>query len=172
MNPQFRAGRTAPAPGLLVPVTNSDNCLGVKPEGGLWTSTYTRGKGSGWTRWCEGEDFGVPHGQWQGYLLSVDPAARVVTIDSANDLMTLLQYDFARRTPFGGYHRVVPDFEKLAKFYDGMHLTDRGQWATRHSIPANLYGWDCESTVWFRWVFTKVRPIMFPVGMPAFQTSC
>lgn len=50
-------------------------------------------------------------------------------------------------------------FSEMAKQFDGMHLTDNGQWATR--LPPfdspNLYGWDCESTLWFRWAFDKVE---------------
>jgi hypothetical protein len=50
------------------------------------------------------------------------------------------------------------DFEKLAQDYDAMHLTKRGQIETRFSYDVNLWGgWDCESTVWFRWVFAEVR---------------
>lgn len=48
--------------------------------------------------------------------------------------------------------------EAIAKKYDAVHLTSEGQWRTRHSTP-NLYGWDCESTLWLRWKFEKVEYI-------------
>jgi len=40
-----------------------------------------------------------------------------------------------------------PDYEECATRYDAIHLTDRGQWATRMTHPKNLYGWDCESVL-------------------------
>jgi hypothetical protein len=48
------------------------------------------------------------------------------------------------------------DFERMAQDFDGMHLTDEGQWSTRLTQPS-LYGWDCESTCWFRWMFDRVE---------------
>ena len=60
------------------------------------------------------------------------------------------------------YGRIyVPDFEQLAIDYDGVHITESGESATRHTEPG-LYGWDCESTVWFRWAFSNVQKILTP----------
>ncbi len=46
----------------------------------------------------------------------------------------------------------VLDFEKLARDFDGIWLTAEGQWDTRMTSP-NLYGWDVECVLFFRWVF-------------------
>lgn len=48
------------------------------------------------------------------------------------------------------------DFECLSAEYDGLHLTNEGYLRTRttRSGPA-LVGWDCESTLWFRWIFRE-----------------
>jgi len=51
------------------------------------------------------------------------------------------------------------DWEEIAKHYDGVMLTEAGQVHTRYSRPLSLYGWDCESTVWFRDVFEGVKKI-------------
>ena len=37
------------------------------------------------------------------------------------------------------------DFENIARHYDAIHLTPKGQEDTRWSTPHNLYGWDCET---------------------------
>jgi hypothetical protein len=54
------------------------------------------------------------------------------------------------------------DFKRLSEEYDGLHLTNEGymQTRSRRSVPT-LIGWDCESTLWFRWVFrqwAQVKP--------------
>jgi len=51
------------------------------------------------------------------------------------------------------------DFEKLSQAYDGIWLTEQGNAATRLSFPYNLYSWDCESILWFRWCFERVKTI-------------
>lgn len=59
------------------------------------------------------------------------------------------------------YPRVVGlrrglDFERLAMNYDGLHLTHDGYMRTRSRRPGPaLIGWECESTLWFRWVSTE-----------------
>lgn len=73
------------------------------------------------------------------------------------------------------------DWVKVGEVYDGVHLTARGEAETRMPWkrdllrgfenkerisfnlmtpePPNLYGWDCESTYWYRWVFGKVAEL-------------
>jgi len=51
------------------------------------------------------------------------------------------------------------DWERISKEYDAVMLTEDGQVHTRFSRPLSLYGWDCESTVWFRDVFESVKKI-------------
>jgi hypothetical protein len=84
---------------------------------------------------------------------------RVVEIDSQEDLHALndefgvpdpvsLECHQKRRS-----HPVKrwPNWERLARHFDAVHLTEKGQWDTR--LPPsgdNLYGWDCESTLWLR----------------------
>jgi len=50
------------------------------------------------------------------------------------------------------------DWEEIAKHYDAIMLTEKGEKETRYTNPS-LYGWDCESTLWFRNVFKKIKKI-------------
>lgn len=141
------------------------NQLHVKPLGGLWTSTYQpTGKfASGWIEWCYSEE-----PEWiteHAFLLEVKPDARIYTIDSQSDVLQLLnKYKLYRlRSESGklidvmdlGMSMAILDWEKIAQDYDGVHLTEEGQWRTRLARPG-LYGWDCESTIWFRNVFSRI----------------
>lgn len=160
LSTQLRVGHAQPEPTLLRPVKNDDICLGAKPKGGLWTSSYSRKYGSGWVRWCESEDFSVPD-TWHGWLLEPDEFARVLVIDSLRTLRSVLK-QYWRLSLFAPIGSPKLDVEGLAQDFDALSLTEEAQWATRFSEP-NLYGWDCESTIWFRWCFSTVRAISIPV---------
>lgn len=138
------------ATGLLQPVVAPvQNRQFIKPLYGLWTSTYAD-ESSAWVDWCLAEDFGNPHAcSW--WVLQPDPSSRVYVIDSAADLCVLCER-YPDPTMAGLGTLAFLDFERIARDYDGLHLTESGQWATRHSRPS-LYGWDCECTLWFRWCF-------------------
>jgi hypothetical protein len=129
------------------PIRNDSKALG-KPRGGFWTSSYDPEYGSGWVCWCVAHRYNEPLGlHWT--VLSVPKSARVAVIDSPADLAALIKS--CPRTLRG---RQGLDFERLSEGYDGLHLTNKGYMRTRSPRfgPA-LIGWDCESTVWFRWVF-------------------
>lgn len=51
------------------------------------------------------------------------------------------------------------DFERMAEEYDGLHLTEEAAGSLHLSYPLDMNSWDCESTVWFRWVFSEVSRI-------------
>jgi hypothetical protein len=142
------------------PVTE-EMCGWMKPTGGLWTSTKLPSGSSGWINWCLGEDFAGP--EFDVWELTPDPAARVFTIDSLPDLLDLR----ARFSPLCDHPRdCAPlrdigagvSWRRVAEEYDAVRLTEEGQWRTRMSRPS-LYGWDCESTLWFRWRFTDVHHV-------------
>lgn len=140
------------------PVRNGE--YGKKPDvkTGLWTSTYTPDAEdlSDWLRWCRVDS------KWTyplRFVLEPEPDLKILVVDTMKDLEKIV----ARYQ--GGYGGWVSsftarlDFEQmLADGYDGMHLTEEGQWRTRLTEP-NLYGWDCESTIWFRWVFKSVKSL-------------
>jgi hypothetical protein len=171
LQPQLFIGRKEPNSHHFNPVSN-DEGFGVKPRGGLWTSTYGPVYGSGWVDWCLSEDYNVPpDGRFASWLLEPNPTAVVLEIDSYEDLQVLVESDYGIDGP--GYALRLGgrgiNFEKLATWghIDAIHLTERGQWATRLSHPHTLYGWDCESTLWLRWAFVKVENLGYRRWMPA-----
>jgi|SRR5580765_3814057 len=114
---------------------------------------------------------------WRGFLLDVDPDVRVYVIDTYADLERLHDaFPFCvarigdsprlldptphlRSGPIARMPWCGVDWLAVAARHDGIHLTDRGQGDTRLTMPLSLYGWDCESTIWFRWAFTRVTPV-------------
>jgi len=140
-------------PNLDIKIRNDPHF--TKPIGGLWTSTYTPDEEycSDWIRWCAYE---MP--EWltgECYVLYPRKDARIYTIDSYSDLERLFRkYGIRVVDTFA-----VLDWERIAKDYDAVHLTHKGMMETHLSRPLSLYGWDCESTVWFRNVFEKVEPL-------------
>jgi hypothetical protein len=121
---------------------------------GLWTSTWTGPESiSEWAEWCMAEDFAGP--EWRVYVLTPRPRTKLWNIDSLDDLIALLDR-FGAETELSravGRTSMFPgiDFDAfLRDGYIGVHLTDKGQWATRLSEPS-LYGWDCE------WAFAEVE---------------
>lgn len=145
----------------------------VKPYGGLWTSTFDVETKSAWIDFCTKEEFNLPaSGVWRGYLLKPMRKARIYVIDSFDDLKQLIDkysYNPYKDLQFSIWSTLRDkryiDFEALSKDYDAIHLTQEGQWLTRHTEPFNLYGWDFESTLWLRDCFTNVIPISITADM-------
>jgi hypothetical protein len=118
--------------------------LAVKPYGGLWTSTYTPEKEylSGWIEWCISEQPNwIPE---IGVIYEVSSKAKIIIIDNLNDLNDLFKLYGEKENSFE-----YLNFEKMSEWIDGLALTEEGQHRTRFSHPYSLYGWDCESTLWF-----------------------
>lgn len=150
MKPQLFLG-TEPKENLMNPIKNRD--WGVKAEGGLWTSTYNNGR-SEWVNWCENEDFFTTDSR-DGWLLIESKNAQIYTVNNYKDLEYLYNkygMELDSRYP-------LLDFESIEKDFDAIHLTTKGEWETRFTRPYNFYGWDIESTHWFRWVFDEVKYI-------------
>lgn len=150
---QLYIGKHKPGGARMKPIENGP--LAVKPKGGLWTSTWEHGS-CGWIEWCRSNEPGWIEDK-DYWLLTPNPETRVLHVDSMKDLQALHKAYPHDQHGFLGY-----DFVTMARDYDAMHLTDRGQWRTRLTYPLSLYGWDCESTLWFHWRFTKVERIEPP----------
>lgn len=116
----------------------------IKPNGGLWLAPYNKDNEykSEWHDFLVNEmDISVKG--MKGTIVRIKNNAKILIIDSLEDLKhTLENYEFIDSRGFT-YTRLL-DFEKLAKDYDAILLTEKGQWLTRLSQP-NLYGWDIES---------------------------
>lgn len=129
------------------------NKMHIKPTGGIWTSTFRkRGCGSDWIRWMYQESY-FHKGHTTMWILTPKDV-NVYTIDTYEDYL----YLFERYGIRNNIWRL--DWEKVAKDYDAVHVTYHGQTVTRLSRghdDIDLYGWDVESTIWFRWCFEKVE---------------
>lgn len=145
----------------ISPVKNHDYRSKPEYNTGFWTSTYDEKIGSDWIQWCIHDSGWIPRdGKWKGFLLQANKNARILHVDCFDDLKKICE-KYMIPNEFGGLRLsglTSIDFVKMANDYDGMHLTRKGQWETRFSIPS-LYGWDCESTVWFRDVFDRVTRV-------------
>lgn len=146
----------APSPLRLKPVRNYSTMPWNKPQsGGLWTSTWVDDS-CAWRDFCVNE---MDWGDFYIWLLEPDPRARILEIDTLDDLKdVLLVYPDPRERGQSLGNVAGVNFEAIAESWDGIHLTEEGQWRTRLSQP-NLYGWDVESTLWFRWCFLSVRNV-------------
>lgn len=154
LSPQLYEGSLRPCAERLAPV--AVHYPGPKPdEGGLWTSSERPGGVSDWMRWCVVEGYKGP--AFHVWRLHPDPVARVFVIAGLAELLALAER-YPSRCPIRS-ERIYPDWTALAADYDAVHLTEAGQWATRLTRPANLYGWDCESTLWLRWAFAAVERV-------------
>jgi len=150
-------GTKAPQSERVDPIQNTGRTVLKKPKGGLWTSPTQMKKGDGitsaWIDWMQAERWcNVPNPKV--WLLEPKEDIAVYTIDGPKDVTPLLEY------PENSPVRVAIDFERMfnEEGYDAIHLTTRGQQATR--FPDNhsksLYGWDCESILWDDWHFEHV----------------
>lgn len=142
---------------------------------GFWTSTYRGRYGGDWCQWCMSEQFtdrgltiqGSAFDEYSRFnaranLWKLIPEAdtRIYEIGRYGHLAWLVENYGRVPDPHSqlpaSIRREHPDWTAVAQDYDGIHLTQFGQWATRLTMPYSLYGWDCESTLWNRWCFTEV----------------
>lgn len=131
------------------------------PGTGLWTSPVTaRTEGgqptdSAWLEWTRAEMDADTSGLW---LTEIFPArnARLLLIESQEHLAAIVGAYPADPGPLASLDRHYPDWGALAAAgWDGVYLTDGGQWATRLPVSGpDLYGWDMESMLWLRHAYT------------------
>ncbi len=150
MDPQLYLHTTAPDPQRVRPVENHGGWRPDQPRGGLWTSTYLGPqRGSAFVRSSL-----MPRGTAGAWLLEPEPGARVATIDCRADLDSLgARYGWVSQS---GWLESTPDFASLARFFDAVHLTERGARACCSRGGRGLESWGLESTLWFRWAFVNV----------------
>lgn len=129
----------------------------VKPShGGLYTSTVTS---CGYSMW---RALLGPHGSslyplpWYTWNLTVTRRITVVEIDSA-----ACWVDFVSSYPHVSDGSVYPDWPRISKEFDGVHITlpliAAAQGFSFHTscgtIPPAF--WDVETTFWLRWCFSR-----------------
>jgi len=105
-----------------------------KPYKALWTSTLIDTNSSQWDLWCQINEFNIKNHKIK-YKIIPKNNLKVFEINNEEDLNSLpKQFD-----SFLGKYMI--NFNKVSKLFDGIHCID-------YTLP-QLYGWDCESTVWF-----------------------
>jgi len=148
---QIWCSEFAEQPGPVRPVRNAAHPWNKPDHGsGMWTSSPCDGALSSWVRWCADNDYGHDWGDGDpkpAHVVLTPEAVPIIEVRHAGDLRAL-------NMVYGIDDLTVPtisglDFEAMAADrYFGLHLTDHGESATRFERPG-LYGWDCESTLWF-----------------------
>jgi hypothetical protein len=164
---RFRPVVSNKAPGWVKPT----------PGTGLWTAPVTARTDDGqptdsaWLEWCRAEMDADTSGL---FLTEITPSrdARLLLIDSQEHLAAIVDAYPADLGPLDYLKRHYPDWGALAAAgWDGVYLTDRGQWATRlpRSGP-DLYSWDLESMLWLRHAYTVGRTVRSAVRTEAGAT--
>ena len=137
-----------------------------KPRGGFWTSTYTphRKYVSAWVEWCSSEQPDWLKGKY--YILYPKKDIKVFQINNYDDLKFLFEKyplkEHENLPLMPRFSRFV-DWIKVSKDFDAVHMTEKGEIIARGNCTYflqegySLYGWDCESTLWFRDVFHKIK---------------
>ena len=148
-----------------------------KTRGGLYTTTLIGDTSPMTAAICDGVgDFRPafskpPYAVWK---MTVDDAARILEIHSAHDWHRLcVEYpasDDDRRPGqvpdfSGDPGRLEPDWAKVVAYWDAVHLSFGGYLsADQVRVESDdgwtyHWAWDCECTLWLRWMFTGFERI-------------
>lgn len=157
MKPQLFIHYNEPNAGRIKPVVNGYTC---KPRfGGIWTSTYINGDSS-WIYFCRTDPervqmFKQKIDGMNHYVLYPSVQTKVLRINSVIECLRMFEMYGLPNTDFPKDKSLMTlDFERIQYDFDCIHLTKRGEYETRNrSHFPNLAGWNCESTLWFRWKF-------------------
>lgn len=160
---QLFVGELKPSRHLMGEIKN--RAAFKKPFGGIWTSTYINNiYGSDWIRWCIDADFNLHEDGWHSWVLVPKKDAKIFVIDSINDMNLFFDAYTSRHKEFDFSSDLFNtlDFELMKKNgIDAIHLTRKGEVVTRfgdifgNTFNRNLYGWDCESTLWLNFEFEE-----------------
>jgi hypothetical protein len=168
IKPQLHLGKLHPLEKIHHPIKNYIQCKAI---GGVYTSTYM-GKelGSAWLQWCLCNEFNLPKDNiWKGWIMEVKEDANIFVVDSIEDMHFL--YDRYSFQLIEGYDVPHLNIELMQEDYDGLQITAHGEAVTRHPSMfdfemvdrkkrmRSMYGWDIESTHFFRNVFKDVKEI-------------
>lgn len=149
----------------------------AKPRGGFWTSTFEDTYGSDWIQWLINERYQKENVDISGYLLIPKKEVKLYIVDSFEDCQRLLR-EYLYINP--AFEKIIEelrpnyeeealhqfygiDYEKMQQSYDGLHLTRKGFVDCHIKVgeynSSLFHGFDCESTIWFDWVFEKIEYI-------------
>ena len=121
-----------------------------KPSGGLWSSEYLPNLPykSDWELWCNQNDFNLEKLN-KGIIFELKDYVNIFIIDSYSDLLKLAENYSYEKDFLGITTKRYIDFEKMSKDYDGLFLTEQGEWQTKHRRKIDFYGWDCSTLLLF-----------------------
>jgi hypothetical protein len=142
----------------------------VQPLGfGLWTSTANVAKTSMWRAYLEpSRHMGGYPDPWHTWQLVVQKNGRVAEITNATRWVELVS-----AYPRSAGRHIFPDWVKIAKKWDGVHVTLAAIVATQGFsfeteaglIPPAFF--DVESTVWLKWRFAGARLVDTAMHRPS-----
>lgn len=135
-----------------------------KPTWGLFTSTAFDGLSSYLVGASDvAGDLGPLQLPVARFRLSAASSARIFEVDGPDAWRRLcVAYPAAASGGLKG-GRLVPDFAAVTREWDAVHLSLGGLLIADQvrldgpEGPTELLGWDCEQTVWLRWVFEDVN---------------
>lgn len=104
-----------------------------KPKGGLWCTPET--SPNDWASWCREENWHVGHLE-KSFKVFIKPTAEILIIDNIKTLEIVQRQNYME-----GINRILPDFEILKKYYDGIFF----DLSSDQRLYMELYGWDCDS---------------------------
>lgn len=167
------------------PIKNYPRIMLKPAMTGMWTSTYdtTQERMSDWIRYSMNENNSSMTGVKHVQILKPKKEARIleVNLDVLENVIykkymlepVILKNNFLGDEWNANAHQI--DFEKLAQDYDAIHyipgiltvgMDFLKAFELRFENP--FTAWDCESTLWFRWMFED-DVIIKKVNFPAFK---
>jgi hypothetical protein len=159
------APRREPQPAGIAPLRSGNLPDRAGPRGGLWTSTALTGTVTPWSLFMQvGGESNSFVGAATSWRLGPRPDVTVLEITGARDWVTALD---RHPGPPDRDGRAVLDWAAVADRYDAVHFTMTAALAlqgtsyrTADGAPTAPLYLDVESTVWTRWSFTTVEPIL------------
>lgn len=136
-------------------VKNTKAGIKIKPNGGLWTSTFVEGT-SEWNQYAKSENINKVVDE--GFILTPTKDAKIyyLTQDTIEEFVNtyINEYKDPLEDLFGLRFResFYIDFEKLSTKYDALHM-DPSKIDSPYMLDYHLFLWDIESTIWFKWCF-------------------
>jgi hypothetical protein len=144
-----------------------------KPQGGLWTSSYLGERGSDWVRYFSGDwaawepEWAEGGGVYGCHLLVPRADARVLMLRDEEDLERAWESYAWKNKDYPGDRSRSIAWHAVAEEWDAVHVTGNCVRTCEHAQPFPAYGWDAESTCWFRWAFESAESI----GTQTFKTT-
>jgi hypothetical protein len=155
----LEAGITPSAEQVQPVINRTQNYFNKPQSGGLWTSSITVRDPSDWAV-IGGLVEGMVTPDSQMWRLTPKSDTRILHITDRGAFDAMMSR-YRHTVSIGPMQFAVTDFERLSHDFDALHVTQRAisevSATAIDPTDASLYGWDLESTLWFRWMFEQVE---------------